>query len=169
MKKEFLEIGKIVGTHGIRGEVRVELWCDSGEFFSYFKKLYLDSKGEEKLVVKSRPHKNIALMKIKDIENIDDVLPLVGKVLYMDRNDCPLPDDVYFVQDIIGCEVRNVNDNTLYGKVTDVLRTGANDVYQVEGDRGVVLIPKIDDIVKSVDVDRELILIEPMEGLFNED
>ena len=46
MKKEFLEIGKIVGTHGIRGEVRVELWCDSGEFFSYFKKLYLDSKGD---------------------------------------------------------------------------------------------------------------------------
>ena len=108
-------------------------------------------------------------LEIKDIENIDDVLPLVGKVLYMDRNDCPLPDDVYFVQDIIGCEVRNVNDNTLYGKVTDVLRTGANDVYQVEGVRGVVLIPKIDDIVKSVDVDRELILIEPMEGLFNED
>lgn len=169
MKKNYLEIGKIVGTHGIRGELRVELWCDNGEFFSYFKKLYLDNQGNEQISVKSRPHKNIALMKIKGLENIDDAIPLVGKVLYMDRKDCPLPDDVYFVQDIIGCQVRNINDDTLYGTVTDVLRTGANDVYQVQGDKGMVLIPKIDDIVKEVDVDKELILIEPMKGLFDED
>ena len=170
MIKNYLEIGKIVGTHGIRGECRVELWCDSGEFFSYFKALYLDDKGEKKISVKSRPHKNIALMKIKGIENIDDAIPLVGTVLYMDRNDCPLPDDVYFVQDIIGCEVRNINDGTVYGKVSDVLNTGANDVYEVKGESNKPFyMPKIDEIVKEVNVSDEYILIEPMKGLFDED
>ena len=132
MIKNYLEIGKIVGTHGIRGECRVELWCDSGEFFSYFKTLYLDDKGEKKISVKSRPHKNIALMKIKGVENIDD--------------------------------------GTVYGKVSDVLRTGANDVYEVKGESNKPFyMPKIDEIVKEVNVSDEYILIEPMKGLFDED
>lgn len=170
MKREYLEIGKIVGTHGIKGECRVELWCDSGEFFSFFKNLYLDNSGKEKLTVKSRPHKNIALMKIKGIDNIDDAIPLVGKILYMNRKDCPLPDDVYFIQDIIGCVVKDISHGTQYGKVTDVLYTGANDVYEIKNDEGkTYLIPKIDDIVKEVNVDKEYILIKPMKGLFDED
>ena len=130
----------------------------------------LDANGEKKISVKSRPHKNIALMKIKGIENIDEAIPLVGSVLYMDRKDCPLPDDVYFVQDIIGCEVRNINDGTVYGKVSDVLSTGANDVYEVKGeDNKPFYMPKIDEIVKEVNVNEEYILIEPMKGLFDED
>jgi 16S rRNA processing protein RimM len=170
MLKEYLEIGKIVGTHGVRGECRVELWCDSGEFFSYFKTLYLDNKGEKSLSVKSRPHKNIALTKINGVEDIDTAQALVGKVLYMKREDCPLPDDVYFVQDIIGCEVKDINDGTIYGKVTDVLRTGANDVYEVKSSQGkTYLMPKIDDVVKEVNVVEECILVEPMKGLFDED
>ncbi len=170
MIKKYLEIGKIVGTHGIKGECRVELWCDSGEFFSCFKTLYLDDMGQEKISVKSRPHKNIALTKIKGIENIDEAIPLVGKVLYMDREDCPLPDDVYFVQDIIGCEVKDINSGTVYGNVTDVIYTGANDVYEVKNSEGkTFLMPKIDEIVKKIDVNEECILIEPMKGLFDED
>jgi 16S rRNA processing protein RimM len=170
MLKNYLEIGKIVGTHGIKGECRVELWCDSGEFFSCFKTLYLDSNGEKSLSVKSRPHKNIALTKIKGIDDIDSAMPLVGKVLYMKRQDCPLPDDVYFVQDIIGCQVQDINDGTIYGKVTDVLRTGANDVYEVKNSSGkTYLMPKIDEVVKEVNVADECILIEPMKGLFDED
>ena len=166
MLKKYLEIGKIVGTHGIKGECRVELWCDSGEFFSYFKTLYLDADGEKKISVKSRPHKNIALMKIKGIENIDEAIPLVGSVLYMDRKDCPLPDDVYFVQDIIGCEVRNINDGTVYGKVSDVLSTGANDVYAVAlADGGEVLLPAIKDCILSVDMEKREMQVHVLDGL----
>ena len=170
MKKDYLEIGRITGTHGIKGECRVELWCDSGEFFSYFKTLYFDNQGKQAVLLKSRPHKNIALTKIKGIDDIDEAQKLTGKVLYMKRTDCPLPDDVYFVQDIIGCKVKNIDDGTDYGKVTNVIFTGANDVYEVKNPEGkTFLIPKIDDIVRSVDVDNEVILIEPMKGLFDED
>ena len=64
MKKQFLDSGKIVGTHGIKGEVRIDPWCDSPEFLCAFKKLWLDENGTEFIEVKSRPHKNIALAKI---------------------------------------------------------------------------------------------------------
>ena len=67
MKKQYLDSGKIVGTHGIKGEVRIDPWCDSPEFLCMFKKLYLDEKGETFIEVKSRPHKNITLAKIKGI------------------------------------------------------------------------------------------------------
>lgn len=63
MKKQFLDSGKIVGTHGIKGEVRIDPWCDSPEFLCAFKKLWLDENGTEFIEVKSRPHKNIALAK----------------------------------------------------------------------------------------------------------
>lgn len=169
MKKDYLEIGRIVGTHGVRGECRVELWCDSGEFFSCFNTLYLDCRGETPVSLKSRPHKNIAITKINGIDDIDAAQKLRGKVLYMNRKDCPLPEDVYFVQDIIGCQVEDINNGEIYGKVTDVLHTGANDVYEVKDSGGkTYLIPKIDEIVKEVNIDDELILIEPMKGLFDE-
>ena len=77
---------------------------------------------------------------------------------------------MYFVQDIIGCEVRDINDGTVYGKVTDVLYTGANDVYEIKASDGkTYLMPKIDEIVKKINVYEEYILIEPMKGLFDED
>ncbi len=170
MKKDYLEIGKLTGTHGIKGECRVELWCDSAEFFCYFKTLYLDPNGNEKLTLKSRPHKNIALTKIKGVDDIDTAQRLAGKVLYMKREDCPLPDGVNFVQDIIGCTVKNIDDGTAYGTVTDVIRTGANDVYELKtADGKTYLIPKIDEVVISVDTDGGEILIRPMKGLFDED
>lgn len=170
MIKEYLEIGKIVGTHGVRGECRVELWCDSGEFFSFFKTLYLDDKGTNSIAVKSRPHKNIALTKIKGVDTIEDAERLRGKILYMNRKDCPLPEDVFFVQDIIGCQIKNINDGTVYGTVTDVIYTGANDVYEIKDENGkTYLMPKIDEIVKEINVNEEYILIEPMKGLFDED
>lgn len=71
MKKQFLDSGKIVGTHGIKGEVRIDPWCDSPEFLCAFKKLWLDENGTEFIEVKSRPHKNIALAKIKGVDTIE--------------------------------------------------------------------------------------------------
>jgi 16S rRNA processing protein RimM len=128
MKKQFLESGKIVGTHGIRGEVRIEPWCDSPQFLCEFKKLYLDENGQTFIEIKSRPHKNIALGKIKGIDAIEDAERMRGKIVYINRDDIILEEGVNFVQDLIGLEVKDADDGKVYGKVSDVLRTGANDV-----------------------------------------
>ena len=125
MVKQFLEGGKIVGTHGVRGEMRVECWCDSPQFLAQFKTLYFD-EGKEKVKVQSRAHKNMVLMKMPDVTTIEQADQLRGKIVYINRDDINLGEGVNFVQDLIGLEVRDVDNDTVYGKISDVIRTGSN-------------------------------------------
>ena len=170
MKKRYLDSGKIVGTHGIRGELRIDPWCDSPEFLCAFKKLYLDENGCEAVKVKSRPHKNIVLCKIDGIDTIEQAERMRGKIVYIDRNDIRLDEGVNFVQDLIGLEVKAADNDTVYGKLTDVLRTGANDVYEVTGDDGKkYLVPVIDEVVIETNVDDGYVLLRPMKGIFDDE
>lgn len=169
-KKQYLEIGKIVGTHGIRGEVRIDPWCDSPEFLCAFRTLYLDAQGTQAIAVSARPHKHIALVKIKGVDSIEDAERLRGRVVYMNRDDITLGEGVNFVQDLIGLDVRDADDGSSYGTLTDVLRTGANDVYEVTAPGGSkTLVPVIDEVVISRDVDGGCVLIRPMKGLFDDE
>lgn len=169
MIKKYLEVGRIVGTHGIRGEVRVDPWCDTPAFLSPFKTLYLKN-GDEKIKVTCRPHKNIVLMKIKDVETIEQAEMMRGQVLYINRKDVKLPKGQHFVQDLIGCRVVDADNDTEYGTIKEVLKTGANDVYSIKTEDGKdVLIPVIDDVVIEKNVDKGIILIRPMKGLFDDE
>lgn len=170
MKKQFLESGKIVGTHGIKGEVRIDPWCDSPEFLCAFKKLYLDDKGETFIEVKSRPHKHITLAKIKGIDTIEQAERLRGKIVYIDRADINLGEGVNFVQDLIGLEAIDSDSGERYGKITDVLRTGANDVYEItDNDGRKYLAPVIDEVILSKNIDEGFVLIRPMKGIFSDE
>ena len=95
--KQFLETGKITGTHGLKGEVRVQPWADSPEFLAEFDELYLD-KGAKKIgITSSRVHKNMLIMKIKGIDTVEQADALRNKVLYMNRDDVELEDGAYFI------------------------------------------------------------------------
>ncbi len=169
MLKEYLEIGRIVGTHGIMGEMRVECWCDSPAFVAQFKHLYFE-QGKEKLEVKARPHKNIALVKIKGIDTIEAAEILRGKVLYMRRRDAKLEKGVHFVQDLVGLEIRDADTDKVYGTLTDVLKTGANDVYELKDEQGkAYYIPVIEDVVKKIAPEKGYVLITPMKGIFDDE
>ncbi len=170
MKKQFLDTGKIVGTHGIKGELRIEPWCDSPEFLCAFKRFYLDENGETYVDVKSRPHKNIVLCKIKGVDTIEAAEKLRGRIIYINRNDIALDEGVNFVQDLIGLEVCDVDSGTIYGKLTDVLRTGANDVYEITAEDGKkYLAPVIDEVVSEINVDGGYVKISPMKGIFDDE
>ena len=169
MKKQFLEVGRIVGTHGIRGELRVDPWCDSPDFLSGFKKLYFD-EGKTSLKSKARPHKNIVLLRLEGVETIDDAEKLRGKVLYIDRDDARLPEGKNFVQDLIGCRVVDADDASKeYGEIADVFKTGANDVYTVKNPSGEFLVPVIDEVVVEKDIDGGEIKIRPLKGIFEDE
>lgn len=169
MVKKFLEGGKIVGTHGVRGEMRVECWCDSPQFLAQFKTLYLN-EGQEKLKVKSRAHKNMVLLKVPGVETIEQADFYRGNVLYINRSDIKLDKGAYFVQDMIGLSVVDSNTDEEYGKVNDVLKTGSNDVYEMKGsDSKMYYIPAIPDIIDKVDVDDGKLYITPMKGLFSDE
>lgn len=169
MKKQFLEAGRIVGTHGLRGEIRVECWCDSPDFLAGFRTLYFD-EGEVKLKVKSRPHKNIVLSKLEDVDTVEDAEKLRGRVLYINRYDVRLPEGRNFIQDLIGCRVLDADDDSVeYGVITDVFRTGANDVYTVKKDDKEFLVPVVDSIVIEKNVDGGFVLVRPIKGLFSDE
>ena len=168
--KQFLEIGKIVAVQGLKGEVRVEPWCDSQEFLCEFDTLYFDKGATPVEIQRSHPHKNIVLMKIKGTDTVEQAQLLRNKILYMDRNDVELEEGSYFVQDLIGLEVLDADSGVSYGKICDVTETGANDVYHIKDSDGKIrLIPAIPDVVLDTNITDGKITIRVPEGLFDED
>ena len=165
--KKYLEIGKIVSVFGIKGEVKVEPWCDSPDFLCEFDTLYYKS-GTPVEIERSRVHKNQALLKIKGIDTPEEGVKLRGRVLYMDRDDVELEEGFYFQQDLIGLLVKNSESGEEYGTVSDVLQTGANDVYEItDSDNNKKYIPAIPDVIDKVDIENGEMLITPLEGLFD--
>ena len=168
MKKDYLEIGKIVSTHALKGEVRVQPWCDGADFIAQFKTLYFDSKGEKPVALQSvRAHGNVVIMKLSCSDTPEDAQKLRNRILYMRREDAELEDGFYFISELKGCRVVDADDeNIIYGKLTDVFQTGANDVWQVTEDKD-YLIPSVPDVVKSVDIEKGVIRIKPIKGIFD--
>lgn len=170
MKKQFLEIGKIVATQGIRGEFRVQYYCDSAEVLCDFDTLYLDKGKTEVTVERAYPHKNIVVMKLEGIDKIEQAQPLIGKILYLNRDDAELEEGLYFIQDIIGLTVKDADTGEVYGKISEVYQNGASDVYSIRKDDGrELLFPCIDEVVISTDIDAGEMIIRPLPGLFDED
>ena len=168
MLKQYLEAGKIVGTHGVRGEMRLECWCNTPSFLSKFKTLYLD-EGRTALSVSCRPHKNIVLLTVKGVDSIEKADTYRGKILYLDRDDVHLSKGEHFVQDIIGLQVTDADTGAVYGTVTDVLKTGSNDVYEMRGaDQKLFYIPVIPDIIIRLEPEAGAVYIRPMKGLFDD-
>ena len=169
--KQYLETAKIVATHGIRGEVRCQYFCDSAEFLCEFEELFLDKKGEKPVeITRAYPHKNVVIMKIDGIDTVEDAQKLIGKTLYMNRDDVELDEGVYFIQDIIGLTVKDIESGEVYGKISDVYQNGATDVYSIKKENGrELMFPYIDEVVKKIDIEAGEMLIKPLEGLFDED
>ena len=170
MKKKFLETGKIVGTHGVRGMVRIQPWCDSAEFLCGFKKLYLNSEGDSVInITSAKPHGNIVIASIKGVDTIEKAESYRNKVVYINREDVKLEEERYFIEDIIGCTVYDADSNKVLGKISDVSATGANDVWHIKNANKEYLIPCIDEVVISVDIDFEKVVIRPLKGILDDE
>lgn len=172
MLKEYLETGKIVATHGIRGELRVQPWCDNVEFLSKFKTFYLNSEGSEKIdTVSCRPNKTVAILKIKGVTTVEQAKQYINKVIYISRKDVKIEKGRYFITDLLGCKVIDFNNESIeYGIINDVFKTGANDVWSINKSGKDYLIPVIPDVVKNVDIENGIIKINAIKGIFdNED
>ena len=160
----------MVATQGLRGELRVQPRCDSAAFLCQFKRLYWRAGEQEVKVVSARPHKNLALIKLEGVDSVEQADLLRGRVLFIRREDCRLPEGEYFIQDLIGMQVCDADSGQIYGKLTDVLKTGANDVYQVTNQEGKdILIPSIPQVVAERNLKEGVLKIRPMEGMFDED
>lgn len=169
MKKEFLEIGKIVNTHGLNGTVKIMPWCDSPEFLCDFDVLYLGREHKPMKIIKAVVQKNMVLAQFEGITTPEAANALRNSILYMNRDDVELDEDTYFIQDLIGMRVVDADSGKEWGRLKDVLQTGANDVYEIETAEGKSLLaPVIPDVVLGIDFEADTITIRPMEGLFDD-
>lgn len=167
--QKYLETGKIVSIHGLKGEVKIQPWCDSPEYLCTFKCLYSKSGDRVYEIERIRPQGNMVIAKLKGIDTPEQAQALRGRILYIDRDDADLPEGSYFVADLIGLEVRDESGRS-YGVISDVLQTGANDVYEIKSNDGkLYYIPAIPSVIISTDIQDGIMVIYPMEGLFDED
>lgn len=165
--KPFLEAGQIVGTHGVRGEVRVQPWCDSPAFLAQFRTLYFD-EGRTPVKVKARPHQNVVLMTLEGVSTVQEASALRGRVLYLNRADVELPEGSYFIQDLIGLRVVDADSGREYGTLVEVSATGANDVYHIRTPQGDALIPAVPSVVIDTDIAGGVMAIRPIKGMFDD-
>lgn len=165
--EQFLQVGVISSTHGIRGEVKVFPTTDDAARFKKLKKVLLDTDREQvELEIQSvKFFKQFVILKFKGIDNINDIEKYKGKSLLVPREDgVPLGRDEYYIADMIGMEVF-VGDER-FGVIKDVMETGANEVYIIDSDmHGEVLIPAIHQCVIDVDVEDKKMQIRLMDGL----
>ncbi len=169
MKKEYLEAGKIVNIHGIRGEVKIMPYCDSPELLCEFDRLFLGKSLKEIYIQRSRVQKNMVICKIEGIDSPEQAEKLRNQMLYMHRDDLELDENTYFIQDLIGITVKDADTGEIYGTIDDVLQTGANDVYSIKNGDKNYLVPAIADVVVDTDIDSGIMTIRVPEGLFDED
>ena len=168
--KQFLEVGLVNNTHGIRGELKFTLWCDDINYLKQLNVLYLDDKGEKPVkIISVRPQKNIAILKLENINTIEQAEALKGRVLYCNRDDAVIDENANYIADIIGCYVVDVDTEEEYGQVKDVLNYGSCDIYDIESWGKHTLIPATPDIVKEINTEYQVIRIKKMKGLFDED
>ncbi len=169
MKKQYLECGRIVSTHGVRGEVKVEPWCDSPDFLLDFDAFYVGKEQKEMQVEGARVHKTMVLLKLCGVDTPEQGMALRGKMLFIDRSKVSLEEGEYFVQDLIGLSVYDADDGRLYGRLVEVSQTGANDVYHIRFEDGKIgLVPKIPQVVLGIDIEGGRMEIRPLPGLFEE-
>ena len=166
--EDMLQVGVITQTHGVRGEVKVFPTTDDVNRFKKLKQVILDT-GQETMPLEIQSvkfFKQFVILKFKGIDNINDIEKYKRCSLYVTREHAvPLEEDEYFIADMIGMEVCT-EDGNIFGTLKDVIETGANDVYVIENaEHGEVLVPAIKECIRSVDIEKEQMMIHLMDGL----
>ena len=169
-QSEYLEAGKIVNTHGVRGDVKSECWCDYIEVMTEDILILYRKKGEAYLplkIVKASPFKGMVLFHFEGIDSFEAANSLRGEILYAKREDIPLEEGACFIADMLGLPVIDANTGKVYGKLINVDDAASGQLYEIATENGVVLLPAVPDFVKEVDLEKG-IFITPIPGFFDE-
>ncbi len=166
--EEYLEIGQIVNTSGLKGEVKVKPLTDDITRFNELESIYIQ---KAKQLVKYKIQgvkyiKNMVILKLEGIDTIEEAEKYRNFYIKINRDDAvELEKNSYFIVDIIGCDVYT-DEDVLLGKVTEVFQTGSNDVYAVKTTEGKeIFLPAISDVIKNIDIQNKKVTIHVLEGL----
>lgn len=167
--EQFIRVGTVTSTHGIRGEVKVYPSTDDIRRFSVLEKVFLDEAHARKLlyIENVKYFKQMVILKFKGYDRIEDIESFKGLDLFVSREDAvPLEEGEYYIADLIDMKV--LTGGRELGVLKDVLQTGANDVYIVDSpEYGEVLIPAIPQCIQSVDIETGIMTVELLPGLLD--
>ena len=165
-----LEIGQIVNTFGIKGEVKVKPFTDDIKRFDKLKKINIEQKNSKKEyeIENIKYHKDMVILKLKGIDQIEQAELLRNSYLKIDRNEEePLEENTYYIVDLLGLSVYTEED-VLLGILDDIYNTGSNDIYVVKDSLGrQTLLPAIQDVIKEIDIENQKIIVHVMKGLLD--
>jgi 16S rRNA processing protein RimM len=165
---KYIECGKIINTHGCRGGIKAESWCNTEDDLASLKRLFIknNSEYEEYKIKKASIFKQFVIFEFKGLEDMDQAMLLKNKTLYARRDDFKLSDGEYFLADMIGLSVIDADSGVVYGKLTQIINRGASDIYVVATERGERMIPAVDEFIISVDI-KNGVFIRPIEGMLD--
>ena len=159
--KQYVEAGRIVNTHGVTGEVKIEVWLDSPAFFKTFKRLFINR--QEKKILSAREHKQFIIARLEGVDDVNAAMALKGKTVEILRADARMKDGEFFVQDILGFTVVDEDGRTV-GKLVDAFETPASMLYVVRGESE-HLIPAVREFILGIDAEKEEIRVHLIEGM----
>ena len=162
MKVTDIEVGKIVNTHGVRGEIKVQPWCDSAELFCKIKTLYLD--GAPIKPITCRVHKGNVLLTLPEVTDLTAAEALKNKVLSAKRADIPLPEGRYLNAELLGLTVLDAASGEKLGIIKDVLLYPANNVLVIRGEKE-YMVPAVPSVIAATDLDAGTMTIHLMKGM----
>ena len=165
---KYLECGKIINTHGVRGAVKIESWCDSPDILADLPYIYFKTADgfEKRKILSSSVMKRHVLATIEGINDVDTAMALKERVVYAERGDIPLEEGDYFIIDLVGLPVIDVDTEVKYGVISDVFNAGASDIYTVKTENGDRMIPAVPEFIINIDLEKG-IFIRPIEGMFD--
>ena len=170
-RKKFLECAIIINTHGVRGNVKLESLCDAPEVLADLKRVFVKegSSYREIKVLHTSIFKSFVLADLEGINDMDAAAAMKNTTLYAAREDFDLEEGDYFIVDLIGLDVVDVDNGTKYGVVKDVINRGSSDIYVIKTESGERMMPAVDEFVKKVDIDGGAVYIKPIAGLLSDD
>ena len=169
MKKTYLEGGKVLGPHGVRGVLKIEVWCDSPKVLVKQKRIFLaDKEGgyEERRVASASAAGQLVLMSIEGIEDRDVAVAMKNTVIYLHRDDIPVAKGQMLLADMIGLPVIDANNGTVYGEITEVVDVPRGLLYTIKTPTGDVYYPSGKEFIKDIDEEKGM-FITPIPGFFD--
>lgn len=165
--KEYIRVGKIVNTHGIKGCMKVLSLTDELDRFDELDYVYTEIDDKKRKINSVWYRNGMVYLELEGVNNMDDAIKLKESYVSIEEAQLKeLPEDTYYIYDLKGLDVYST-DGELIGKIKEIFQTGANDVYEVVGNSKTHYIPAIKNIVKEVNIKEKKVIINVVEGLLN--
>jgi len=162
MKDSFIDAGRIVNTHGIKGELRVQPWADSPDFLTDFEYFYID--GEPVRVISAKVHKGNVITVLEGVDGIDAAIRMKNKVISVKKDDVVLEEGKFFITDLKGLKIIDAETGGELGILSDILTLPSNNVYVIKGKRE-ILVPAVPEFIVETNINEGYIKIRLIEGL----